>query len=152
MMATDLTRFAALMTIPAAYALGWLSLGQLVAVSVVVAVAKIAFNAASGANLKALGGAAVGLLGPVTTALADAVSYLQPGHRRADRAVEPAGQPGRRPGRDRRRGRAAAGDPVAAPPAGVPAASLRGGRGCGTRDGRVERKEPADDATRRFQA
>jgi MFS family permease len=103
MMAMDLTRFTALMTIPAAYALGWLSLGQLVAVSVVVAAAKIAFNAASGANLKALvrpedlitaqgrfesttwsalvigpalGGAAVGLLGPVTTALADAVSYL----------------------------------------------------------------------------
>jgi Major Facilitator Superfamily len=72
-------------------------------VSVVVAAAKIAFNAASGANLKSLvkpedlltangrfestnwsalvvgpplGGAAVGLLGPVTTVLADAVSYL----------------------------------------------------------------------------
>jgi hypothetical protein len=68
-----------------------------------VAAAKIAFNAASGANLKSLvkpedlltangrfestnwsalvvgpplGGAAVGLLGPVTTVLADAVSYL----------------------------------------------------------------------------
>ncbi len=103
MMAMDLIRFAALMTIPAAYALGWLSFAQLLVVSVVVAAAKIAFNAASGANLKALvkpddlltangrlqstnwtalvvgpplGGAAVGLLGPVTTALADAVSYL----------------------------------------------------------------------------
>jgi hypothetical protein len=69
----------------------------------VVAAAKIAFNAASGANLKALvkpedllvangrfestnwtamvvgpslGGAAVGLLGPVTTVIADGVSYL----------------------------------------------------------------------------
>jgi hypothetical protein len=68
-----------------------------------VAAAKIAFNAASGANLKALvkpedllvangrfestnwtamvvgpslGGAAVGLLGPVTTVIADGVSYL----------------------------------------------------------------------------
>jgi len=103
MMAMDLTRFAALMTIPAAYALGWLSFVQLLVVSIIVAAAKIAFNAASGANIKALvkpedllvansrfesttwaalvlgpplGGAAVGLLGPVTTVLADAVSYL----------------------------------------------------------------------------
>jgi MFS family permease len=103
MLAMDLTRFAALMTIPAAYALGWLSFAQLLVVSVVLGAAKIAFNAASGANLRALvkpedllvassrlestnwtslavgpplGGAAVGLLGPVTTALADAVSYL----------------------------------------------------------------------------
>jgi Major Facilitator Superfamily len=72
-------------------------------VSVVVAAADIAFKAASGAYLKALvrpehllvanarfesttwtatvlgpplGGAAIGLLGPVTTVLADAVSYL----------------------------------------------------------------------------
>jgi Major Facilitator Superfamily len=91
------------MTIPAAYALGWLTFAQLLVVSIVVAAAKIAFNAASGANLKALvrpedllvangrfestnwtamvvgpslGGAAVGLLGPVTTVLADGVSYL----------------------------------------------------------------------------
>jgi MFS family permease len=103
MMAMDLSRFAALLTIPAAYALGVLSFLQLLIVSVVVAAAKIAFNAASGANLKALvtpedlltangrfestnwsalvigpplGGAAVGLLGPVTTVLADSVSYL----------------------------------------------------------------------------
>jgi MFS family permease len=103
MMAMDLTRFTALMTIPAAYALGWLSFAQLLVVSVVVAAAKIAFNAASGANLKTLvkpedlltansrfesttwtalvvgpplGGAAVGLVGPVTTVIADAVSYL----------------------------------------------------------------------------
>jgi MFS family permease len=103
MMAMDLTRFAALMTIPAAYALGWLSFAQLLVVSVVVAAAKITFTAASGANIKALvkpadllvansrfesttwsalvvgpplGGAAVGLIGPVTTVLADAVSYL----------------------------------------------------------------------------
>ena len=54
MMAMDLARFAALMTIPAAYALGWLSFAQLLVVSVVVAAAKIAFNAASGANLKTL--------------------------------------------------------------------------------------------------
>jgi len=103
MMTMDLTRFAALMTIPAAYALGWLSFAQLLVVSIVAAAAKIAFNAASGANLKTLvkpedllvangrfesttwtalvvgpplGGAAVGILGPVTTVIADAVSYL----------------------------------------------------------------------------
>jgi MFS family permease len=103
MMAMDLTRFLALATIPAAYALGGLTFAQLLVVSVVVAAAKIAFNAASGANLKALvrpadlltassrlesttwsalvigpplGGALVGLLGPVTTVIADAVSYL----------------------------------------------------------------------------
>ncbi len=103
MVAMDLTRFAAMMSIPVAYALGWLSFVQLLVVSVIVAAAKIAFRAASGAYLKALvrpedllvangrfestiwtatvlgpplGGAAVGLLGPVTTVLADAVSYL----------------------------------------------------------------------------
>ena len=103
MMAMDLIRFAALMTIPAAYALGWLSFAQLLVVSIMAAAAKIAFNAASGANLKTLvqpedllvangrfesttwtalvvgpplGGAAVGLFGPVTTVIADAVSYL----------------------------------------------------------------------------
>jgi Major Facilitator Superfamily len=103
MMMMDLARFAALMTIPAAYAFGWLTFAQLLVVCVVVAAAKIAFNAASGANLKTLvkpadllvansrfesttwttlvvgpplGGAAVGLIGPVTTVIADAVSYL----------------------------------------------------------------------------
>lgn len=103
MIAMDLTRFAAMMTIPAAYALGRLSFGQLLLVAVLVAAADIAFKSASGAYLKALvpsehllvangrfesttwsatvvgpplGGAAVGLFGPVTTVLADAVSYL----------------------------------------------------------------------------
>ncbi|HUA28242.1 MAG TPA: MFS transporter [Streptosporangiaceae bacterium] len=103
MIAMDLTRFAAMMTIPVAFALGWLSFAQLLAVSVVVAAAKIAFNSASGAYLKSvvrpedllvangrfesttwtstvlgppLGGAAIGLFGPVTTVIADAVSYL----------------------------------------------------------------------------
>jgi hypothetical protein len=103
MVAMDLTRFAALMTIPAAYALGWLSFAQLLVVSIIVAAAKIAFNAASGACLKGLvrpadllvanarfesttwtstvlgpplGGAAIGLFGPVTTVIVDAVSYL----------------------------------------------------------------------------
>src|ERR1700751_1136979 len=54
MMTVDLTRFAALMTIPAAYALGALSFAQLLVVSGGGAAAKIAFNAASGANLKSL--------------------------------------------------------------------------------------------------
>uniref|UniRef100_A0AAU2VLS8 MFS transporter n=1 Tax=Streptomyces sp. NBC_00008 TaxID=2903610 RepID=A0AAU2VLS8_9ACTN len=103
MIATDLIRFAALMSIPAAFALGLLGFVQLLLVSVVVAAADIAFKAASGAYLKALvpskdllvangrfesttwtstmigpplGGAAIGLFGPVTTVVADAVSYL----------------------------------------------------------------------------
>jgi predicted MFS family arabinose efflux permease len=80
-----------------------LTLTQLVCVSVVVAAANIVFTAASGAVLKALvrpedlldanarfettmwtatalgpplGGAAIGLFGPVTTVVADVVSYL----------------------------------------------------------------------------
>jgi hypothetical protein len=90
-------------TVPAAYALGCLSFVQLLVVSAVVAAAKIAFSAASGAYLRELvrpadllvanarfesttwsstaigpplGGAAIGLFGPVTTVVADAVSYL----------------------------------------------------------------------------
>ncbi|MFF3331554.1 MFS transporter [Streptomyces sp. NPDC002888] len=103
MIATDLVRCAALLSIPAAFALGGLSFAQLLVVAIVVAAADITFNAASGACLKALvppenllvansrfesttwtatvvgpplGGAAIGLFGPVTTVLADAVSYL----------------------------------------------------------------------------
>ncbi|MCU7827030.1 MFS transporter [Kitasatospora sp. DSM 101779] len=100
---TDLVRFAALATIPLAFALGALTFLQLLLVSVVVAAADITFRTASGAHLKTLlpsedllaanarfestawtttivgpplGGAAIGLLGPVATVLADAVSYL----------------------------------------------------------------------------
>jgi MFS family permease len=103
MIAMDLTRCAALLSVPAAFALGWLSFAQLLVVSVVVGAADIAFKAAAGACLKTLvrsedllvanarfestawtataigpplGGAAIGLLGPVTTVVADAVSYL----------------------------------------------------------------------------
>ncbi|MFI2204266.1 MFS transporter [Streptomyces sp. NPDC020192] len=103
MITADLVRCAALLTLPAAYALGALRFGQLLIVSVVVAAADITFTAASGAHLKALvpsaglltatsrfesttwtatvlgpplGGAVIGLLGPVTTVVADAVSYL----------------------------------------------------------------------------
>ncbi|MGW6398172.1 MFS transporter [Streptomyces sp. NPDC055134] len=103
MIAMDLIRFAALMSVPAAFAFGRLSFAQLLVVSVVVAAADIAFKAASGAYLKSLvppedllvangrfesttwtsivvgpplGGAAIGMFGPVTTVVADAVSYL----------------------------------------------------------------------------
>ncbi|MEH0423231.1 MFS transporter [Streptomyces sp. B21-083] len=103
MVAMDLVRFGALLTVPLAYALGVLSFGQLVVVAVVVAAADITFTAASGACLKALlppsqllvangrfestmwtasvlgpplGGAAIALLGPVTTVVANAVSFL----------------------------------------------------------------------------
>jgi MFS family permease len=103
MITMDLARFAAMMSIPLAYAFGRIGFVQLMVVSAVVAAAKIAFNAASGAYLKALvrpedllvanarfestnwssiaigpplGGAAIGLFGPVTTVVADALSYL----------------------------------------------------------------------------
>ncbi|MFJ9841293.1 MFS transporter [Kitasatospora sp. NPDC101155] len=103
MITMDLARFAAMATIPLAYAFGLLGFVQLLVVSAVVAAAKIAFNAASGAYLKALvrpddllvanarfestnwssiavgpplGGAAIGLFGPVVTVVADALSYL----------------------------------------------------------------------------
>ena len=103
MVTMDLVRFAVMMTVPVAYAFGRLSFIQLLVVSAVVATAKIAFNSASGACLRALvrpddllvansrfestnwssiavgpplGGAAIGLFGPVTTVVADALSYL----------------------------------------------------------------------------
>ncbi|MET9604079.1 MFS transporter [Streptomyces sp. NPDC006512] len=103
LIAMDLVRCGALLTVPAAYALGELTFVQLLLVSVVVAAADISFRAASGAYLKTLlpaedllvanarfestawtttiigpplGGAAIGLLGPVATVVADAVTYL----------------------------------------------------------------------------
>jgi len=103
MIAMDLARFAAMLTIPLAYAAGRLTFVQLLVVSALVAAAKIAFTAAGGAYLKALvgpddllvanarfesttwssiavgpplGGAAIGLFGPVTTVVADALSFL----------------------------------------------------------------------------
>ncbi|AJE85889.1 putative major facilitator superfamily transporter [Streptomyces albus] len=103
MIAMDLTRCAVLASVPVAYALGWLGLAQLFVVSAVVAAARIAFTAAGGAYLKSLvrpedllvansrfestnwsslavgpplGGAAIGLFGPVATVLADALSHL----------------------------------------------------------------------------
>jgi MFS family permease len=103
MIGMDLVRFGAMMTIPLAYAVGVLTFVQLLIVSAVLAGAKIAFASASGAYLKSLvrpddllvanarfestlwsstaigpplGGAAIGVFGPVTTVVADAVSYL----------------------------------------------------------------------------
>jgi MFS family permease len=103
MIAMDVIRCAALLTIPAAYALDGLTFIQLLVVSVIVQAADIAFRAASGAYVKTLvapddlitasarfestawtatavgpplGGAAIGLFGPVTTIVGDAVSYL----------------------------------------------------------------------------
>ncbi|MET9019651.1 MFS transporter [Actinopolymorpha sp. NPDC004070] len=103
MIMMDLVRFGALVSIPVGYALGVLSIAQLICVSIVQAAANIAFTAASGAFLKSLvapsdlltanarfesttwsasvvgptvGGAAIGLFGPVVTIAADAASYL----------------------------------------------------------------------------
>lgn len=103
MVAADLARFAAVLSVPVAFALGGLGLAQLVAVSVVVGTADLAFTAASGACLKGLvpsddllvangrfesttwtavllgpplGGLAIGLFGPVTSVAVDAASYL----------------------------------------------------------------------------
>jgi MFS family permease len=103
MVATDLARCALLLTIPTAYALGALTLAQLFVVAPLLTAADIAFRAASGAYLKALlpperlleanarleatlwtataigppaGGAAIGLLGPMVTVLANAASFV----------------------------------------------------------------------------
>ncbi|WP_055600008.1 MFS transporter [Streptomyces aureus] len=103
MVAMDLVRCAAMLSVAAAYALDRLGFFQLLVASVVVAAADITFGAASGACLKALvpaegrlvaqarlestmwtatvlgpplGGALVALLGPVATVLVDALSYL----------------------------------------------------------------------------
>jgi MFS family permease len=103
MIAMDLVRFLAMASVPVAYFLGLLFYGQLLVVSVISGTASIAFTAASGAYLKylvrsdhlltangrfegtswvataagpPLGGALIGLLGPVVTLMADALSYL----------------------------------------------------------------------------
>ncbi|MFI8348228.1 MFS transporter [Streptomyces sp. NPDC085596] len=103
MIMADLVRCAALLAVPAAHFLGVLGFGQLLLVSMVVAAADLTFTAASGAHLKSLvppaglltatsrfesttwtatvlgpplGGAAVGLFGPVVTVAANAVSFL----------------------------------------------------------------------------
>ncbi|WQB73108.1 MFS transporter [Prescottella equi] len=103
MVAADVTRFLATASVPLAYALGVLTYGQLLIVSVASGTAGIVFTAASGAYLKhlvrgehllvanarfegtswmatamgpPLGGALVGLLGPVVTVAVDALSFL----------------------------------------------------------------------------
>lgn len=103
MIGMDLIRLAATASVPIAYLLSLLSYGQLLVVSIISGAASIAFAAASGAYLKHLvrgdllltangrfegtmwvataagppiGGALIGLLGPVTTVAADALSYL----------------------------------------------------------------------------
>jgi MFS family permease len=132
MVAMDLIRFGALMTVPAAFAFGRLTFAQLLVIGVVVAAADITFTAAGGACLKALvrkqdllaangrfesttwtatvlgpplGGAAIGLFGPVTTVAANAVSFLlSAGAIRAMGGREP------HPRRPEAAGRARAGD------------------------------------------
>ncbi|MVU77016.1 MFS transporter [Nocardia sp. ET3-3] len=103
LIATDMARFAVVLSVPLTFAMGVLSFAQLLVVSVVVAAADIAFKAASGAYLKTLvakedlltangrfestmwtasvlgpplGGAAIGIFGPVVTVAANAVSFL----------------------------------------------------------------------------
>ncbi|MFE6813081.1 MFS transporter [Streptomyces sp. NPDC057677] len=103
MVAMDLVRCAAMLSVAAAYALDRLGFVQLLVVSVLVAATDITFGTASGACLKALvpaegrlvaqarlesttwtatvvgpplGGALVAFAGPVATVLVDALSYL----------------------------------------------------------------------------
>ncbi|GAA1654046.1 MFS transporter [Actinoplanes couchii] len=106
MIVADVVRCAALLSVPLAHGLGLLTYAQLVIVSVIGAAANVAFTAASGAFLKQivaperllranarfesttwtviavgpmLGGAAVGLLGPVITVYANAAGFLLSG-------------------------------------------------------------------------
>jgi Major Facilitator Superfamily len=103
MIAMDVVRFVALLSIPAAAYCGVLSLRQLLTVSIAVAAADVAFIAASGAYLKTLlpsahlltanarfelttwtatiigpplGGAAISIFGSASTVLANAVSFM----------------------------------------------------------------------------
>jgi MFS family permease len=103
MIVMDLIRFAVLMSVPGAFVFGCLSLTQLIVVSIITAAADIAFKAAGGAYLKTLvrpedllvangrfesttwtatalgpplGGIAIGIFGPVTTVIANAVSFV----------------------------------------------------------------------------
>ncbi|SDM38588.1 MFS transporter [Allokutzneria albata] len=103
MIAMDLVRFAAVLSVPVAFAFGVLGFAQLLVVSVVVVAADITFTAASGALVKALarpeellrvngrfeatmwtasalgpplGTAALGMFGPVITVVANGISYV----------------------------------------------------------------------------
>ncbi|MFE5513936.1 MFS transporter [Streptomyces sp. NPDC056529] len=127
MVAADLVRCAALLSVAAAYALGLLGFTHLLVAAVVVAASDIVFGAASGAFLKwlvrpddlvtaqgrlestnwtatvlgpPLGGGLIALLGPVATVVADAVSYvLSAAGLRSIRAEEPRKHPAGRPPR-----------------------------------------------------
>ncbi|MFF4169461.1 MFS transporter [Streptomyces sp. NPDC001744] len=129
MVAADLVRCAALLSVAAAYGLGRLGFPHLLVVSAVVAAADITFGAASGAFLKRLvrredlivahgrlestnwtatvlgpplGGGLIALLGPMATVVADAVSYvLSVLGIRAIRAKEPWPERSRTDGRGR---------------------------------------------------
>ncbi|GAA1875624.1 MFS transporter [Pseudonocardia ailaonensis] len=103
MIAMDLARLVALLSVPAAYLLGLLTMGWLVAVAVLTAAADITFTAASGAYLRTLvpgpdllrangrleattwtttmlgpplGGLLAGIAGPLSTMVANAASFL----------------------------------------------------------------------------
>lgn len=129
MIAADLARFAALVSVPVAMAAGVLTYAQLAAVEVICAAAAIVFAAASGAHLKALvgpagrdtangrfqatfwtamsagpplGGALTSWLGVAWTITVDAVTFLlSAAGVRAIRRPEPS-PPARRTGDGRR--------------------------------------------------
>ncbi|MGW2208816.1 MFS transporter [Streptomyces sp. NPDC001781] len=130
MITADLVRCAALLAVPAAHFLGVLGFGQLLLVSVVVAAADLTFTAAFGAHLKSLvpraglvtatsrlesttwtatvlgpplGGALVGLSGPVVTVAANALSFLLSalGIRAVKGSETAPGRPPRDPSRPR---------------------------------------------------
>ncbi|MGW3116740.1 MFS transporter [Streptomyces sp. NPDC001107] len=123
MMSMDLVRCGVLLTIPVAFALDALTFVQLLVVSIVVGAADISFTAASGAFVKSLlppedllaanarfeatqwtatilgpplGGAAMGVFGPVMTVVANAVSFLLSavGIRAIGGTEKPPGRPG----------------------------------------------------------
>ncbi len=117
MIRADLVRFAALLTVPIVYVAGALTYLHLLVVAMIVALADIVFVGASGAHLKALvprerlleangsfetvrwistaigppaGGALIGVVGPVVTVVANAVSFaLSAAGVRAISAPEP---------------------------------------------------------------
>lgn len=153
MIAMDLVRFAALISVPVAYALGTLNVAHLLVAATVVAAAKIAFNAAAGAYLKTivppqrlldangrfeattwsatalgppLGGAAIGLFGPVATVAVDALSHLLSAL--GIRAIRGREVQPRRPGGGSAAAGQAPGGPTGATPAGT---ALPGSAGSG---------------------
>ncbi|GAB2552111.1 MFS transporter [Nocardia heshunensis] len=103
MIASDLVRFTVVLSVPLAFAAGVLTFTQLLVVSVLVVASDLVFKAASGAHLKMLvprerlltangrfestmwtaavlgpplGGAAIGIFGPMLTVVANSLSFL----------------------------------------------------------------------------